>query len=48
MEKERGSVRFAFLQPSGTDPISEEVSGNLVNVATRQVNISDISGEDAW
>ena len=36
---------FAFLGPSGNDAIVE-VSGNKVNVATRQVDISDISGED--
>ena len=38
-----GSVRFDFLEPSGNGPVVEEVSGNQVNVAPTQVDISDIS-----
>ena len=51
MKKEKGaSVKFAILEKSGGGPIIEEgeVSGNQVSVATRQVDISAISGEDAW
>ena len=47
MEKEMGQLTFAFLETSGCDPIAAEISGNQVKVATMQVNISDISGEDA-
>ena len=47
MEKERGSARFDLLDPIGKDPIAGEVSGNNVNVATRQLDISDILREDA-
>ena len=39
------SVKFAFLATSGNEPIIGEVSGGQVNLATRQVNLSDISGE---
>ena len=46
--KGKGSLRFAFLEPSGEDPIAAEVSGNQVNVATRHVNLSDILGDGAW
>ena len=42
------SVRYAFLEISGNGPIAEEVSGNQVDVSTRQVNMSDIPGEGAW
>ena len=36
------------LEPSENDPTVEEVSGNQVNVATRQANFSDILGEGDW
>ena len=39
---------FDFLEPSGGDPIAEEVSGNQRNIATGQVNLSDILGGDDW
>ena len=43
--KEKGeSAMFVFLAPSGGGPIAGEVSENQVNVATRQVDLSDISG----
>ena len=42
------SVKFAFLKTSENDPISEEVSGNHVNIATRNVDLSDMLGGDAW
>ena len=38
------SVKFESLTPSENDPIVGEVSENQVNIATRQVNMSDISG----
>ena len=31
-------------EPSGGDPIVGEISGNQVRVATRHVDLSDISG----
>ena len=41
-------MRFVPQEPSGNGTIAGEVSANQVNVATRQSNLSDISGEDAW
>ena len=37
-----GSAMFAFREPSENDSTVEEVSGNQVNVATRNANLSDI------
>ena len=36
---------FSFSETHGNGPIVEEVSENQVNVATRQVNLSDILGK---
>ena len=48
MEKERGSVRFSLLGGIKNGTIVGEVSENQVIVATRQLAISDISGEGSW
>ena len=42
------SVRFSLLGTDGNGPKVEEISENRANVAARQVNLADISGENAW
>ena len=42
------SVKFSCMGPIESDPVIEEIPGNEVNVATRQINLANTLGVGGW
>ena len=47
-EMEKGSSSFSVVETNGNDRECEEMSEAHVNVGTRQVNLSHITGGHSW